>query len=251
MDCSANDRFELWVFLIARGLTSNTDSGMDEVTLNTFDDIGSILIDTDVYGYSVFRGVSDHKEHKLIPSLGRTSKEAGTPDELEQSLLFLFKNESLPYLDKIPTTQISWLSVAQHHGLPTRLMDWSRNPLVAAYFAVYKDPTKDSAIYRYMEHKCLPELEITDRILHGIDRVELILPSHTTRRIVAQHGLFTYHPKADEEFISESMVKFIIPADRKLGIRQKLNRFGINHSTLFPDLDGLTKFLRWSQRYEP
>ncbi len=223
---------------------------MNEIILKTFDDIGNILIDTDVYGYSVFRGVSDHEKHRLIPSLGRTNEEAGTPDELEQSLLFLFKNESLPYLDKIPTTNMRWMSVAQHHGLPTRLMDWTRNPLVAAYFAVYKDPEKDSAIYRYMKHACIPEMVITDDVMSKLDKVELILPSHTTRRIVAQQGLFTYHPKADEEFIDESMFKFIIPADRKLDIRQKLNRFGINHSTLFPDLDGLTKFLRWSQRYE-
>lgn len=56
-------------------------------------------------------------------------------------MLDAFKRRARPYIDQIPQNDFEWMFVAQHHGLPTRLLDWSTSPLVALYFAVANAPT--------------------------------------------------------------------------------------------------------------
>ena len=84
----------------------------------------------------IFRGLGDPK-FTLLPSVGRK-----TPYRLmqERAIFSIFEKRASEFSDTTSWEPLDFLSVAQHHGLPTRLLDWTTNPLVAAYFAVISEP---------------------------------------------------------------------------------------------------------------
>ena len=78
-------------------------------------------------GHVIFRGVKDKVNHKLVPSVGRLKEfenlDLSKLQERETTMLSYFKQRAYGDLAKIPTNDWIWLALAQHHGLPTRLLD--------------------------------------------------------------------------------------------------------------------------------
>jgi len=84
----------------------------------------------------LFRGVTRSDAHTLIPSVARDWKEDTFPLlNLEERLLADFKRRALPWLTLFhPRNEWEWMMLAQHHGVPTRLLDWTKNPLTALFW---------------------------------------------------------------------------------------------------------------------
>lgn len=192
----------------------------------------------------IFRGVRDASGHKLITRLGRMKIKPGRDLMKEEAnVLRLFKDQARPYLAQPPSSEWEWLALAQHHGLPTRLLDWTRNPLVAAYFAVEDEFEGNSAIYAYDNNVFInTEKHPNPR---DVVKVSKYIPAHISRRITAQAGLFTIHPNPKKEFVDGSISKMEIAENARREIKRALNTYGINRSTLFPDLDGLSRHIEW------
>jgi hypothetical protein len=164
---------------------------------------------------------------------------------MEQVLIRRFKNEARPYLKYDPKSDWEWLSLAQHHGLPTRLLDWSHSGLVAAFFAIEKDEDSDGAVYVYRLRFLIPRGGEGQDPFKPKYSIRKFHPVHLTSRIGAQSGLFTIHRTPTHATKSSLVTRLIIPAELKPAFRTMLYRYGVTHASLFPDLDGLCKHLQW------
>lgn len=215
---------------------------MTDRRISTFNDLYKC-----VEAYSdisvVYRGVRS-VSHELIPKIGRYKKlHFKNRQKEEHNILRLFREQALPYLSFIPQNDWEWLAIAQHHGLPTRLLDWTRNPLVAAFFAVEHDHDGDSVIYAYRSKKRIVTETGGDPFARNT--VGKFIPRHVTRRITAQTGLFTIHPDPSIPFKDPSVDRLIITRKFRKPLKHTLFRYGIHRANLFPDLDGLCRHIEW------
>ncbi|MFX0200776.1 MAG: FRG domain-containing protein [Candidatus Hodarchaeota archaeon] len=139
------------------------------------------------------------------------------------------------------------LSLAQHHGVPTRLLDWTVSPLVATFFAVESVNEDDAAVWAIWGLGDVPEKLPPDPF--EIDCVYQVNPLVVSPRITVQSAKFTAHPDGRDirDWLTQEDIclKLIIPGELKYGMLQRLDFLGINRASLFPELDGLGYWLRW------
>ncbi|MFC1822997.1 FRG domain-containing protein [Thermodesulfobacteriota bacterium] len=191
-----------------------------------------------------YRGVSSASKHKLITKVGRNCEcEHSELASLEEFMLKKFQKSAILHLDYRPEDQWEWLSIAQHHGMPTRLLDWTTNPLVAAYFACAKHPNENGAIYLLSEFSGLPKIDTKKETPFDIKNVSLFEPANISKRLTSQNGIFTVHPNPTVEWKSDSIRILIIDNQAKRKILNALKKRGIHEASLFQDLDGLARFL--------
>ncbi|MDM8561136.1 FRG domain-containing protein [Candidatus Parabeggiatoa sp. HSG14] len=218
----------------------------------------------------MFRGVSD-KSYELIPSIGRGTRDNtdNKVSSLENDLIEEFKRLSIPVLEQYPTSAFEWLFLAQHYGLPTRLLDWSSNPLVALFFAIEND-NNDGAIYvvghefddqyELFDHKTAdvnaetknnePRLNNIIALQQDIGKFIFVRPKYTDQRYLNQKSIFSCHANPFESLDLLGTTKFIIKKEWKRRIRAKLDLYGITHSFIYPGLDGVARELR-IRHYDP
>jgi hypothetical protein len=226
-----------------------------------------------------FRGLSD-MNYELKNSFLRN---CGNQPELEYHLLRNFRKYSISKDPQHTSTFWHSLVLAQHHGLPTRLIDWTYSPFIAMHFATANTEKHDTdgVIWKVdfvkvnqlvpspfsnhlMEEKCNAfTLEMLEKIvsLSDFDRlfdqnqVLFFEPPSLDERIVNQFALFSVMTSPtvilDDWLLQHPDLyrRIIIPQELKLEIRDKLDQANITERVLFPGLDGLAKWLK--RHYKP
>jgi hypothetical protein len=289
--------------------------------IDSFEDYLNIVRKELPKGCIYFRGQtkSANDGYSLKSSIGRHSSLSKLSlyerEEMERKVLEVFANHLVIYVQHLPRNDWESLAIAQHHGVPTRFMDWTTNPLVALYFAARKTNTDDkgnpvnSAVYALTSEptrfsdiahpkaetiKPVPDLATTLAtppsaygefgVAEAADagaataippnRVTAILtppddkerrvendfpvgspfsisenviydPPHVSPRIRAQDGvlLACYQPLQPLE--EKDYVEIIITHEAHDDIRRRLDQYGVFDKQLFPDLDGIAKWLKY------
>jgi hypothetical protein len=226
-----------------------------------------------------YRGLSN-ANYSLKTTLMRLG---GSYTELERHLLRNFKK----YAHRKVVERDSlwnWLSVAQHYGLPTRLLDWTYSPLIALHFATANIDKfdRDGVVWgvNYLKaHKLLPAtlqdkldneganvftVEMLAETVNSLTEFEALFehdctvffePPSIDDRIVNQFAFFSVMPAADMELDQwldqhpDVYYRIIIPAELKWEVRDKLDQANITERVLFPGLDGLGRWL--TRHYSP
>ncbi len=199
------------------------------------------------------------RDYPLVPSLfrdGHACQNFSDWRHYEQTLVRLFDRESHPYLESIPDFPLDWLALAQHHGLPTRLLDWSSSPIIALYFAVCDlDEAQDGQLWSYNAKQVRFESYKNWEELYAESETPLYVPRNKFQRVGNQKGCFTVHPipGARERFISFedaqnddfSLTLNLVAKECKFKIMKDLDDMGINEGFIYPGLDGLSGKIKW------
>jgi hypothetical protein len=231
-----------------------------------------------------FRGHPETYRNPLTPKIFRDEyipQNVVRPDT-ESSVIKEFKRVAPALTQNVPNQDdhCSWLFLMQHHGAPTRLLDWTENALVALYFAVRNfEDDKDGellAMYPYsLNEKGYQRADIatqSNEILQylakefGISEIPqyplALYPTMYFSRMVNQLSTFTIHPSPSilrqKNTIldllgdnKKNLVRYIIPYASKLKLINDLKTLGISRRTLFPDLDGLSQTIIENLKHTP
>ena len=216
-------------------------SHMNETRVKSFEELHKAFSKYRKTNLWLFRGHSN-SEWTLTPKAGREPYKKHNDIDTFKS----WKRQAVNFLN-VSYNDWDMLTIAQHHGLATRLLDWTFNPLVAAFFAVQKPGEDDAIIYAYY-NPCSIKTEEVEVFEHeGVGKVK---PYGTAPRVVRQSGIFTIHnpPTLNiEDNLEEEhkLEKIIIDSSYRRELRFELSHYGINELSLFPDVDGLSQHVNW------
>ncbi len=207
-------------------------------------------------GQIVFRG-EPSTEFDLRPKAGRVGRDPEAARRVpfkradEIAALERFKKDALPFVSPVPRNDLEWLALARHYAVPTRLLDWSENPLVAAFFATQEagvdgGPDHDAVIWFVSGLPVISSLEGCSPF--EIEEVSIYRAPHIDPRIPAQYSVFTVHPDPTRPLTVAACPGLkccLIEARACAHIRSVLDFCGVNWAALARDLEGLARDVSW------
>lgn len=197
----------------------------------------------------IYRGHSSIN-YELKPSIGRNNYSK----ETEKEIFYEFKQKYHLYSKERMQNDMEVLFLAQHYGLPTRLLDWTYNPMVALYFACRSNFDKDGAIYclplKSMERadsNSNPNLPISFNEIVAYKKNRYIVPDYMDIRYTNQKSLFLLCSQPHRKF-TFTKPTFKICKDSKKQLQKELSMLGYDELLLFPQLDSLCNDIK--RKYE-
>lgn len=190
---------------------------------------------------------------------------------VENYLLGEFKRLTAPWLNFVPQDRYEWLVIAQHHGVPTVLLDMTTNPLKALFFAV-ENPNHDAvdgAVYLFDPPSWYTSTADIDGDSYADDdNFVCFYPKHINPRLVSQEACFVafkipeklepfsaltilneetiWSDKPEDQDPNAWLQEIVIPKEVKPKLRKELTKMGVTHQTMFPGLDGIATTIRRS-----
>ena len=227
----------------------------------------------------LYRGLPNIKFH-LETSLYRNCKYKGY--ELEKSILRNFTKYASIEAPNLVGSVWSQLIIGQHHGLPTRLLDWTYSPLIGLHFATsgesFFEMQENNCVvwaidieeingllphrYKYKlreEHAYLFTVEMLNEVVQSLDNYDddmennsmiLLEPPSIDQRIINQYSYFSVIPReiSDiESFLNlktKNTIKYVIDKSLKWRIRDMLDQLNVSERIIYPGLDGLSSWIK-------
>lgn len=223
---------------------------MRTITVTTFAEfVGEVESLSEDSELMLFRGQA--KKGNLLPSVARDDPSYDSTED-EKVMLKELRRMGNSILPRTDLDDWELLVVAQHFGMKTRLLDWTSNPLAALFFAC--NDWQKGTVYVY----ALDAMQFLSEPKKGpfeTGKTQVIRPNLNNPRIIAQHGWFTAHkfsqktnkfvPLEKNSEIKKAVLEIKVPENSRATLLKSLERHGVSSQTLFPDLEGLCKYLNW------
>lgn len=255
------------------------------ISITSWGDYRKLVRSSEFRGWA-FRGQSD-AAWPVASSLARYLKDFEVHQDAwafqEKRALRIFQRKAQLYLSSVPDAQDSfqWLAMMQHHGAPTRLIDFTWSPFIAAYFALSQSKTEAAAVWGifppnidHSSRQAIANGQIIDAKSHWMRKpgiyekhflpgtMPLVVigePEVMNERLTVQSGTFAIPGVLDQSLDSllskypnpgETIVKFELDTNKlRKDAMEDLYNSNIREVTLFPGLDGFARSLAFELEF--